>query len=72
MHVHIIIIIPAATTAYWFVALGIHVSPESRLPVTVRAQLFGALPDVGGLLTEPAVTDVEPGKATTSDSQLFL
>jgi hypothetical protein len=34
--------------------------PECRLPVACRVQLFGALPDVGGLLEqEPAATDVE-------------
>ena len=34
--------------------------PECRLPVTARVLLFGALPDVGGLLEqEPAVYDVE-------------
>jgi hypothetical protein len=32
--------------------------PECRLPVTARVQLFGALPDVGGLL-EAAVLDVQ-------------
>ena len=34
--------------------------PECRLPVASRVQLFGALPDVGGLLEqEPAAPDVE-------------
>ena len=34
--------------------------PECRLPVTTRVQLFGTLPDVGGLLEqEPAAPDVE-------------
>jgi hypothetical protein len=34
--------------------------PECRLPVASRVQLFGALPDVGGLLEqEPATPDVE-------------
>jgi hypothetical protein len=33
--------------------------PECRLPVTTRVQLFGTLPDVGGLLEqEPAAPDV--------------
>jgi hypothetical protein len=34
--------------------------PECRLPVTTRVKLFGALPDIGGLLKhKPAVPDVE-------------
>jgi hypothetical protein len=34
--------------------------PECRLPVASQVQLFGALPDVGGLLEqEPAAPDVE-------------
>ena len=35
-------------------------SPECSLPFAPRAQFFGSLPDVGGLLEqEPEATDVE-------------
>jgi hypothetical protein len=41
--------------------------PECRLPVASRVQLFGALPDIGGLLAqEPAAPDVEQAQRLAS------
>jgi hypothetical protein len=43
--------------------------PECRLPVASRVQLFGALPDVGGLLEqEPAAPDVEQVQRLASEN----
>jgi formylmethanofuran dehydrogenase subunit D len=43
--------------------------PECRLPVASRVQLFGALPDVGGLLEqEPAAPDVEQVQRIASEN----
>ncbi len=42
--------------------------PECRLPVITRVQLFGALPDVGGLLEqEPGVPDLEQVQRLASE-----
>ncbi len=43
--------------------------PECRLPVASRVQLYGALPDVGGLLQqEPAAPDVEQVQRLASEN----
>jgi hypothetical protein len=44
--------------------------PECRLPVASRVQLFGALPDVGGLLEQeyPAAPDVEQVQRLASEN----
>ena len=43
--------------------------PECRLPVASRVQLFGALPDVGGLLEkEPAAPEVEQAQRLASEN----
>ena len=41
--------------------------PECRLPVTVRVQLFGTLPDIGGLL-ETAVTDAQQKQRSAAEN----
>ncbi len=43
--------------------------PECRLPIASRVQLFGALPDVGGLLEkEPAAPEVEQAQRLASEN----
>ena len=43
--------------------------PECRLPVASRVQLFGALPDVGGLLEqEPAAPGAEQVQRLASEN----
>jgi hypothetical protein len=51
------------------VSRSVDIFPECRFPVATRVQLFGTLPDIGGLLDqEPAIPDVKQVQNLASEN----
>ncbi len=51
------------------VSRSVDIFPECRFPVATRVHLFGALPDIGGLLEQdPAVPDVKQVQNLASEN----